>query len=103
MLAGLCNAARMGRAALPAITAIAYLLIAATPCPPSAQLRAAASHESHEHGAASGDSASLTAPCVCGCEHGTAGLGVAKRAEPAVLRAPMPPPLQPTRSFARER
>jgi hypothetical protein len=92
----------MFRAALPAITAIAYLFVAATPCPPSAELRAAASHGAHDHAAASAESASLTAPCPCGCDPGAASFGVAKRAEAAVLIAPSPPPLEPAHSFARE-
>jgi len=92
----------MWRAALPAITAIAYLLVAVAPCPPSAALRAAASRGSHDHAAASVESASITAPCPCSCEHGAASVGVAKRAEAAVLIA-LPPQLEPARSFARER
>ena len=92
----------MWRAVLPAITAIAYLISAATPCPPGAELLAAASHGSHDHTAASAESASLTAPCPCGCDPGAVGFAVAKRAEAAVGITPTPPSLAPARSFARE-
>jgi len=88
------------RAALPAITAITYLFLAAVPCPPSAELRAAAPHE---HAAAGGDSTSITAPCPCSCEHGAATAGVARHGEPAALIAAASPPLAPAHPFARER
>jgi len=91
---------RMGRAALPAITAIAYLLIATTPCPPSAELHSAASPHST---AASDDSAALTAPCPCDCEHGANSLSFAKRGEPAALIAAAPPLAAPAPSLAHER
>ena len=90
----------MWRAVLPAITAIAYLFIAATPCPPVAEPRGAASHGP---ALASDDPASLTAPCVCDCEHGATSFGSAKRGEPAVLTAPTPPLREPAHRFARER
>lgn len=91
---------RMWRAGLPAILAIAYLFVAAMPCPPGAELRAAASHGSHEHSGAA--TTSLTAPCPCGCDPGTASSGVAKRGEAAVSLSPSSPLLDLARSFARE-
>jgi hypothetical protein len=93
----------MWRALLPAITAIAYLISAAMPCPPSAELLSAASHGSHDHAGRSEESASLTAPCPCGCDPGAVSFSVAKRAETAVGVAPTPTPLAVARSFARER
>lgn len=92
----------MLRAALPAITAIAYLFVAATPCPPSAELRGPAPHESHDYAAASAEPTSLTAPCPCGCDPGAASFGIAKHAEAVVLIAPAPPPLEPAHAVARE-
>jgi hypothetical protein len=92
----------MWRAGLPGIIAIAYLFVAAMPCPPSAELRAAASHGSHDHTAASAEPASFTAPCPCGCDPSAASFGVAKHAEAAVSTAP-PLLLAPARSLARER
>ena len=91
----------MWRAALPAITAIAYLLIAVTPCPPSAELRPAASRD---HTGARADETSITAPCPCSCDdHGAATQGVPKRGEPAALIAPAPPPFALAHAFAGER
>jgi hypothetical protein len=90
----------MWRAALPAITAIAYLWIAVTPCPPSAELRPVVSHE---HTRASADETSITAPCPCSCDHGAATQGVAKRGEPAALIAPAPPTFALAHGFAGER
>lgn len=92
----------MWRAGVPAIIAITYLFVAATPCPPSAELRAAASHGSHDHTAASAEPASFTAPCPCGCDPGAASSGVAKHAEAAVSIASSLW-LAPARSLTHER
>ncbi len=95
------------RAVLPAITAIAYLMLAVTPCPTSPPTRADASPMhgalaaagSHSHGepAADGDATSLAAPCLCGCEHAEGSPGVGKRVEPGLLAEP-PPSLERGRS-----
>lgn len=89
--------------------AVVYLAIASSPCPqprpdgfathaPSAGLAIG-----HVHGdpAPQGDATSITALCLCGCEHGSASSGVAKRVE-AVLPSEPAPPLGRAQSHTRE-
>lgn len=80
--------------------AIVYLAITTSPCPqprpdglPTHGLNTTLA-EAHVHGDAApdGDSTSVTAVCLCGCEHGSASSGVAKRGEAVLPSAPAPPP-----------
>lgn len=89
---------RPGRAAVPALVAIAYLAIASSPCPqPRPDELAAPGLDSgmtqaHTHGdAAPSDGATvLTALCLCGCEHGSATTGVARSGEAVMPSEPAP-------------
>ena len=81
----------MKRAALSAVTAIAYLILAVTPCAPAPEfLPDPSSHEHAAEHAAIDDSVALTAPCLCGCEHSSATIGIAKSGEALLPREPEP-------------
>src|SRR5258705_3649733 len=66
---------------LALIAASAYSAVASAPCPVMPMPRSAAAHAEHaaSAGAAEDDVPSLVAPCHCGCEPRTSGLGSGKR------------------------
>jgi hypothetical protein len=72
------------RASLPLIAAVAYLVVATTPCPPPPDAKPGAVHAEHSvashHGASSdAHGPSLVAACLCGCEEHGSSAGGAQR------------------------
>lgn len=89
--------------------AVVYLAIASSPCPQprpdgfaiNGLTTGLAVGHVHGDAAPQGASTSITALCLCGCEHGSTSSGVAKRVE-AVLPSEPAPPLGRAQSQPRE-